>query len=437
MTPTKAIINGEEHIGHLRTVHFSLVAASLLLIGLTATQRDGELARAQSQLDAIDRVSRNWKPNWLDTYTLARLPAASGTLPVGWSIGQFIPPGGSKDGQTRPAMSFEFTSGSLNTVLPLPGMLDSLYRFAKFDLTAPSTLSEFHRLWDLLDTRLAIRRITAVKRQGERFEVGYEDSEHDTTITAAPVLDSRASCQGTARAFAPQHPLTDAFGVGFGAVSAIGLCLDTTQRLNGATLRKRWRVYLPVETMDSAVVHGQTALTESHNARWRNGKFNEVFPDLARVTTQYESLSLLQVARVLEDERKRAPDMIDVFGARLPTGVVRLWGLPLLVVIQVYLLVHLQALARNAVAIPEDGLPAWVGLYDGRLARTVTAVSLFILPPMTALILLLGTGPSTESPLWKVFLNATASLIVILAILTARVSHSVRALLIQSNGTPA
>jgi hypothetical protein len=84
---------------------------------------------------------------------------------------------------------------------------------------------------------------------------------------------------------------------------------------------------------------------------------------------------------VLTAERERSPERVELAGTKIPISEVARWGILLILVVQIYLLVHLSAV-RVDTTDDRQALRsvAWMGIYDGGPARAATIVTAMLLP---------------------------------------------------------
>lgn len=131
---------------------------------------------------------------------------------------------------------------------------------------------------------------------------------------------------------------------------------------------------------------GRQRLASSSAYFERYGSFAEAFRELDGFTSEIGDVRLDSVARVLENERKRTSESFQAFGLKVPAAELYRWGSPLLVVIQLYFLLHLNALT-SAVAASERRSAPWIGIYNNRLSQTVTVTSAVMLPLAVVVVL--------------------------------------------------
>lgn len=146
----------------------------------------------------------------------------------------------------------------------------------------------------------------------------------------------------------------------------------------------------PVETLivptdnftERVEFDGQAALI-AHTPQewhWKHGKFAQVFENLADITKTYETLPPDVIDDVLASEEARYGESFQALGIKFPAENTTLWGILIILVIQIYLLVqsHEFDLKHHRAAAEAD--VAWLALYPSALARLLSFISLCVLP---------------------------------------------------------
>jgi hypothetical protein len=119
----------------------------------------------------------------------------------------------------------------------------------------------------------------------------------------------------------------------------------------------------------------------------RGAKFAQDFPDLRQVTMAYADLPLDKSADILEGERQRGGERVELVGLRLPSSALTTWGPLVILIVQIYLWLHLRAL-RPRVSRYAGPLRriAWIGLYKDKFSQLVSAITM-LLPAIVLWIL--------------------------------------------------
>ena len=152
---------------------------------------------------------------------------------------------------------------------------------------------------------------------------------------------------------------------------------------------------IPIETRPvslnvmSAFLKDAGGLSPEERAQ-SNRPFAEVFKELFAASVELESLKIEELrsylARLL---REKGPD-VELFGAKIPQEALVYWSLPALLAIQLYFLVTLRQLVSKYAEPISTTEFSWIALYNDRLAKTVTRLSLVSAPVANLIVLVWG-----------------------------------------------
>ncbi len=183
---------------------------------------------------------------------------------------------------------------------------------------------------------------------------------------------------------------------------------------HGFALQSEWEadtpyvVFVPV-TVESFEFDGRRAFNELFGVKFHAQSFESTFNDLYRITKRYMHMSFDDIALILESEKERQPESFEFLGARVPAASLMMFGIPAVLAVQLYLLVHLWHAAGQSETCVTRPVP-WLGIYLSRSARAITAVSVTLLPVLTvATLSLYGSGRAVWALKWAV-LVASAGL---------------------------
>jgi hypothetical protein len=146
--------------------------------------------------------------------------------------------------------------------------------------------------------------------------------------------------------------------------------------------------------------------------------FEEVFPELTKVSRGLETLRLEDLRAYLGSEAEAKDIDVEISGAKLPVEVLWMWGLPILIIIQLYFWLHLRVFRnRHQWHAASETFP-WIALYSDLFARIVTLCSVALAP-----IAAIAIAVSTWGPGFKVVegvrITGAISASLLLTILTA------------------
>jgi hypothetical protein len=345
--PPNAAHWSTDYVEHLRTVHFSLVAASVVLIVLSSSRSQTEVQIALTQIQQIGEFSHDFDPNWFVEY----VPTVVEGRGLTW--GAAHPQVGDADtfqvrsNERGKPIDFEvpFQFGSNNWLLRIKkrerwsaggGELKQL----PSELSGkPEKLRDFRIMWD-------------TSRDGE-LELDLPAMLGDTAYCfAGPVVSSEAHLTFKRtripyEATLSMHVYSD-------------LELDSLKEKHPdefpvkdkfcyTALIKGKPYYdsiltIPVESFDFLPYDGQSALILHTRPGWdwRHGSFDIAFRQLSQITKDYEELDMASIEKILAGEVKRTGESFEAVGIKFPGENTTRWGTLIILGILVYLWIHLR-----------------------------------------------------------------------------------------------
>ena len=141
---------------------------------------------------------------------------------------------------------------------------------------------------------------------------------------------------------------------------------------------------------------------------WRPGPFDLAFRDLSRFVSSIKSISLQDLELHLASLRSEIDPGIQLFGARVPTRLLRRWGLLILLGVQTYFALHLDRYLRVYPVKADVEFP-WLGHYDSLPSRVCFVGSIFLLPVCVSGMLLFR-HPGPPEPLQESLFSWAAAL---------------------------
>jgi len=108
------------------------------------------------------------------------------------------------------------------------------------------------------------------------------------------------------------------------------------------------------------------------------------FSELKSVFRDLDSVNLEQASTYL-DQLATSSDAVELFGIKIPAEAVALWGLPLFLAVQIYFCLLLQAAARFGCITNMQC--SWLGLLPTLPAVIVTTMSAVIAPPLVHVLI--------------------------------------------------
>jgi hypothetical protein len=349
-----------DFVQHIRTVHFSLVAVCVALIGAVLTVKPREINSALNQLAEIRRATDNWG-------TEIRTAFHGGTIT-------------NVDGPRIKVQGKCFVLSRNATFL---GESKGFrWNIEKSLETPPASLPAFCSAWDRLqylpdlfipEQNQAVKLVINVNRDGEASTLPYtlEDHEASAPVSVSPLTDLER------RAMAASNILTLNLLTPDLAKTSYGYSWDV----------KGVHLVVPVTGSKRRV---QEAIIGVHPA-WRRGFCSESFAELIKEAKDSPDKSLVALAIDLRHSAaKEKADSYSVFGMEFPVEGANWWGIVLVVGIQFYLWINIHEVSPKVKHDDPGWEVAWIGVYRSVPARALFILLTVILPLAT--IFILGNG---------------------------------------------
>jgi hypothetical protein len=403
--------NSSEIIIHLRTVHFFLVVACILVLISVLASPSSDVKTAHDQLQKVLSISNNWNtwtrqfseeqierlrqyyPTWpntavsefsipLEESMRAGVPqGAAGMLPRWWTITPLYSPVylyfmvDVPDGlpQRHEILSHGYLKDyGLNII---PGGLEAV------GSPMMDTLDQFRRLWHSSNTIQAFI-VTEFSKVMYIVANGHVRAELRWDIKPKTVREGEGPLYLERR--------------GVGQTNKGKSCYLEIERLFQSQWSTQFNTFfcawIPYKEPEEAFVllaNGRDYAVSANLPGWSakpfdlsmaGRTFEEQFSALHRVTKDYQELELRKVERILGAELQRSGDRVEFLGLKFPERLISTWGLVIIVAIQLYFYLHLRTFLSRLT--PRDlGLDlAWIGLYPDSFARVTSLFSVSVLP---------------------------------------------------------
>jgi len=419
---------GKERAEHARTIQFSLLLISLLLIATVEARRD-RAENAARQLRQITRLLEVWERDlfWLWDEVALRLseegigyypPLEPPPVPVGpfrdWSLGLSIgilTAGGAVNLDVAVNVGPWMRSATAQPIFR--GQMHQTRDWLMWPINKqsdpPGDLEAFRAAWNALEHLHLYAPV-----EFSRGDVWFAESESQPADLRAYKFASPSAgaphrkcflgwAEGNPVPQAVAHPghvwFSGTCPLGPSAKSKVWLMMrPTVFRVNGQErLVARHRRKFPASNSERPPAD----LADFDISDWKGGSFERSFPDLSEVMSSIPALSYDQAAMLVEMERRRAGDALDLWGIRFPARSAFIWSSCALLCVQLYLLLHLGGK-------PGGDLPdaAWIGVYPDLLSRMVNQVASGALPPLAILL------AAAQQPVLALLLPASVALAV-------------------------
>jgi hypothetical protein len=359
-----------DFVEHIRTVHFSMVAVCLALIGLLQFQKPKDYSVAQHQLAEIKTAADAWDSQQVSGTIRAALMSA-GAMP------SMPGPDIKKYEITSSDQYVAFISSScvfLNPAVSEQPGCEDISQVNEIMLKKPAALADFRDLWNLYNQKPIV--ITAdpntvapkafiIGRSGLLRTIDYKPFHNPEAQSGSFPGVRFATPQEQAligNAISPDHPTLAYF-------------------MEEATPASR--VLIPVGIAARKPIDIQASLITTH-PYWRPGAFSTSFKELYDATSgrQTDSFETLTSYFAAEASKPRT-DTFEIFGVKFPVERASGWGIFLIIGIQLYFWVHLHELAPRLEEDDEGWGVAWIGVYRSGPARALFLGSIVALPLVT------------------------------------------------------
>jgi len=113
--------------------------------------------------------------------------------------------------------------------------------------------------------------------------------------------------------------------------------------------------------------------------RYLNGarSTKELFPELHRVTDLLSSADYSELENYLNQQASERNSPINVFGLNIDSKLIGIWGVIVLLFIQIYFCMHYRAFIKQS-RPEEDVIFPWIAMYNDSLSKIMFQASLFL-----------------------------------------------------------
>ena len=384
---------------HIRKVHLTLMVLCLGLLVGTTFELQSDMQRAERDLKKILELKDNWNQPWLTEYLLDQISTQYQKL-------------GDPIEQPRRTYTYSVKSNSvpqemvfLEFTLPtavvqfgetLDHRQDLQYRGGVLDIgwriQPLRTLKDVQILWDKLAKSqfLYIPTKVDVEAGPSTSNATFVSVDHEFHRQED---EKHSSFKGAFVEISHHCPDTDPKWSRDRMTYSTVLC-STDEHVN----------FKAKITWARTSIDLRRAILSYLNVEWQRREYDKAFPDLSNVTKGYATYGLEEAHTVLLNELRRKEETIEIFGARFPREQLSLWGGALILLTQLYFLMHLvsmihvleKSLSRGGEV--SSNLVPWIGFYDTPLARGITWLSTIVVPAVIVVFLSNPWATGTNSP---------------------------------------
>jgi hypothetical protein len=111
-----------------------------------------------------------------------------------------------------------------------------------------------------------------------------------------------------------------------------------------------------------------------------SGSFDHSFPELNKITRNFQTLEIDKFDPILEAEQNRNGESFEAFGVKFPAEATTRWGVLIILAVQLYFWIHLRELSQKLQPGDAGWEVAFIGMYTSLPSRIVYFISSCILP---------------------------------------------------------
>lgn len=372
----------DKMIEHLRLIGLTLLTISFLILVGTFTVTS-KVDIAYQEFCELRDILENWNNNFLEEFSVREFgltTADMSNIPTCWLIHP-------EEKLNRRKLSVRLNP-PFTCMLPQPEALKRfdkrpLYRTQSIKIEKPSniTLFELVQFWNSLDTSAYLSIINYIEPNAKVYKsVPFKRSillgsnslcKIDTFI---PDMQEKMDVNAYIEAIDSMLLVSDIkhfSEVPFTHVF-VGECPSDTPGVN-------WVVMIPARS-NRVTFNVLRALIKVHGRNLPQNRFEQTFPALYEATKAYQNIASLEITgEILKSEMVRERPPIEVFGAKLPNTAIGVWGVTILVLMQVYFVCHLKELAIEFAKSGCIGTP-WLPFLRNRLSKIISILSFTVIP---------------------------------------------------------
>lgn len=364
-----------DFVQHVRTVHFSLVAACLGLLIIVQT-KPKDLIAAQEQLLGIQNKLAEWNEHWLDLRMQAH---ATRKTPITDTEPRFIRV--SLDGTERSYALYAYQfdqreqqNWRVNHGREQDDVAGIAYK--NWLQTKPTTLAELRERWDELSSGLSFLRVDSYVEANRALDISESPpwSAQAIEIRDAPCREVQACFTTTLRQLSPEQR----------EQSLVSAAVQEPVDFGYVDRFSNHKLIIPVRASRVLIRPQEISFLQAKPESANFGRFAEVFSALDDAATDQQNIPLTQLDGLLRQELASAKsESLQVFGITIPAAIAAFWGTLTILSLQVYFWVHLHELSPKLKPRDPGWDIAWIGLYQSQRARVLFRISSVLCPVLT------------------------------------------------------
>jgi hypothetical protein len=365
----------KDYVEHLRTIHFALIAVSIGLIVVLISSTSYSPSIARREIYEILELKQLWSPNWIEANgrTTGRSlsePKKEGDEPVDEFYRKLFERNAELDfslknkklfaRQYKRKKSGALERNNITVMLLLPENDWQVVNTKNLGVTPTvfcATLSDFRLWWNSLGTPYAVNFPSRIGEFGFRGTV--------SGIFTLVNLSDRYSENFEAEAKETIHLFLNAnVPEGFFSFDSIATGLNS--------------VTIPILKLNYSETDRST-LNKTFQS-WGSGEFENSFYNLDQATRDNKTLTLEDIAKIVSEDAAKGPEVFEVFGLKFPQKHITIWGIVILLGVQLYLFVYLRQLTGHMGADDPGWDVPWIALDQSALGRSLLFLTVTVLP---------------------------------------------------------
>lgn len=392
-----------EFIKHIRNVQFYLLGSCFVFVATTWTSSQYLIRPALKQIQQIEDALNGWTPEALLAKVNQSLDSLNApTLQILKT--SFVPKTDVRPELhvRQPDLYNSLTLASLDdpTQWNFGLLFDSRAKKVPAVLQKPGNLAEFARFWNELNTTVTF---VQVLRLTDRVYVSLRPPRippsddiikgEALTLHSGRVANNRDAIVLDSDFLPGSADVRRRFGIPDEERATHFLCANEKPSFVGH-LGVTWQVAIAVDQFREVFTwQPLRSFCDRAHPDWRVVKFDRAFPELVETTSEIDEFRLDQLTQVLQSRLDEDYETLELFGAKFPVAVTLLIGSPLILLLQLYLLLHLGGLNDRIQSVDDlRGITEpWIGLYRNQYARWATFLVIGGVP-WTAQLCLLVRG---------------------------------------------
>lgn len=395
-----------ESAKHLRSIQFAIIVVSIGLLAAISVTGSREIEKAKEDISNIQLLTNEWKtiekeinqsaaqelvdvtkinPNdilLIDIYENENdtNPKLTFHAPLDWSYPDFYIYDNRSEIRTSPESDSKETT--IGYFISFWNGLSNLNRLA-----IPNFFNESYQLKGLSPTGYIEKSKTTALTKGELKKIGWAKLKLKTKNRNADIQypfqirfkTSNNTAQFKLRAKIYPSILFSPSGVLKGEYLTLLQYCKNVIEVDFSLMRCELEIAGEIKDELEFPVQKLIANHDKIDARWRPGKFNDTFPELSALTKNLDSLTIDQVSDLLKRDEEQARQSFEIFGAKFPSEILGIWGIVILLSIQLYQWLHLRNFIYLNSSNEKIDFP-WIALYRGFIPKVVTIFSACLLP---------------------------------------------------------